>query len=245
MVRPAVILLALCAISAPVAAQERLRVSINAGLQATRRTVTEDQTFQQYLEQGSFRFEGRVPRAPFFDGAVTVRVWHRLHAGFALSMFEDSGAGRVSARVPHPFFFNQQREVTGDLRGVKRREIGRHVMIGWALDATERIDVLVYAGPSSISTEQTLATTLTLSLENEVYPFDTLAFPGATIQNRREDVLGYNAGADVTWQFTDYLGAGVLLRYTGGGKDFDLTGLEPTEVRVGGLHAGGGLRVRF
>jgi hypothetical protein len=241
----AAVIAGICAAALPAAGQERFRVSVNAGQQATSTTVTEQQTFQQYLEEGSFRFERGVPGAPFFDGGVTVRVWRGLYAGLAVSMFEDTGAGTVTARVPHPFFFNQQREVTGELSGVTRQEIGRHVMIGWATPLTERLDVLVFGGPSSISTEQTFATSLTLSLDKEAYPFDTLAFPGAVTQTRRESIIGYNAGADLTWRFTDTIGAGFLFRYTGGRKDFEPAGIEPFEVEVGGVHAGGGLRLRF
>ena len=84
-----------------------------------------------------------------------------------------------------------------------------------------------------------------LSLEKEVFPFDELAFPGAQTQTVRENVLGYNAGVDMTWRFSQNVGVGLLLRYSNGKKAFTPTGAQPVEVTVGGLHAGGGLRVLF
>ena len=41
----------------PAAAQERFRISANVGQQATTTTVTQEQTFDRYFEQGSFTFE--------------------------------------------------------------------------------------------------------------------------------------------------------------------------------------------
>ena len=58
-------------------------------------------------------------------------------------------------------------------------------------------------------------------------------------------MIGYNAGVDMTWRFADHIGVGALLRYAAGKKDFEPTGGTPVEVNVGGLQAGGGLRVAF
>ena len=41
-----------------------------------------------------------------------------------------------------------------------------------------------------------------LSLDKEVFPFDELAFPGVETETLRENVMGYNAGVDMTWRFT-------------------------------------------
>ncbi len=57
--------------------------------------------------------------------------------------------------------------------------------------------------------------------------------------------MGYNAGVDMTWRFADNFGVGLLVRYSNGKKEFTPTGAQPVEVTVGGLHAGGGLRVLF
>ena len=226
-------------------AQERFRISVNAASQSTTTTITEEQNFQQYFEQGSFRFERTTPQDVVYDGSVTVRVWRGLHAGMAVSIFDNSGSGAIEGRVPHPLQFNRTRITTSDLTGVRRTEIGQHITIGWNIPATAGIDFTVFAGPSVFTTEQTLVTGLMLSLDKEVFPFDTLAFPGAQTETQRENVVGYNAGVDMTWRFTDHLGVGALFRYAAGKKDFTPTGGNPVQVEVGGLHAGGGLRLVF
>jgi hypothetical protein len=238
----------------PAAAQERVRISINAGQQASSTTVTQEQTFERYFEQGSFIFERPVPKAAIYDAGMTVRLWRRLYGGAALSVFDKTGTGTVTARVPHPLHFNRPRITTGDIAGVSRREFGQHFMVGWNIStaaaprlgrAPRGLDFTVFAGPSIFVTDQLFPTRLMLSLENEVFPFDDLTFPAAETEIVRDNVMGYNAGVDMTWRFSRHFGVGLLLRYSNGKKGFAPTGAQPVDVTVGGLHAGGGLRVLF
>jgi hypothetical protein len=233
--------------AAPAAAQERFRISTNAGQQTSTTTVTQEQSFDRYFEQGSFTFDRTVPKAPIYDLGVMVRLWRDLHAGAAVSMFDKNGAGSATARVPHPLQFNKPRTTTGDIAGARRREVGQHVMFGWTIPAAGGLDFTLFAGPSIFATEQLFVTSLTLALDDEVFPFDELAFPGAQTETLRENVVGYNAGVDMTWRFTNNGGVGLLVRYSSGKKEFTPTGTgsKPVEVTVGGLHAGGGLRLVF
>ena len=236
---------AVLTVAAPATAQERFKVSVNVGQQVTSTSFAEEQTFEQYVEEGSFTFGRTVEKAPFFDAGVAVRLWRALHAGAAVSVLEDTGAGDITARVPHPLYFDQPRTVTGQVARVTRREVGQHISVGWEIPATFGLDVLVFGGPSVFTTEQVFVTALMLSLPQEVFPFDSLAFPGAVTEKRREHVIGYHAGADVTWRFTGNIGLGLLIRYASGRKDFSPTGGVPVRIEVGGLHAGGGLRLIF
>lgn len=238
-----------------ISAQERFRISANAGQQASTATLTQEQTFDRYFEQGSFTFERTIPKAIIYDLGATVRIWRGLHAGAAASLFDNTGPGTVTARVPHPIQFNKPRTSSGDITNTMRREIGQHVMFGWNISTaptprfgrTPRgLDFTVFAGPSIFMAEQLFVTSLTLSLEKEVFPFDELAFPAAQTTSVRDTVIGYNAGVDMTWRFSNNVGIGMLLRYSNGAKAFTpAAGSQPVDVTVGGLHAGGGLRLMF
>jgi hypothetical protein len=250
----ALILVVVSSSAAPAAAQDRVRISINAGQQASTTTLTQEQTFDRYFEQGSFTFERTVPKALIYDLGIAVRLWRGLHAGAAVSVFEKTGPGTVTVRVPHPLHFNQPRTTNGDIANADRREVGQHLMFGWNIStaagprrsaATRGLDFTLFAGPSIFVTDQLLVTNLMLSLDKEVFPFDELAFPGAQTETPRENVMGYNAGVDMTWRLRNNIGLGLLLRYSQGKKEFTPTGAQPVEVTVGGLHAGGGLRVLF
>ena len=245
--RPApVVLLVLCVLSAdPAAAQDRLRMSANVGQQATSTTVSQEASFDRYFEQGASTFEREVPKAVIYDFGASVRLWRELYAGAAVSIFETTGDGTLTARVPHPLQFNKPRTTTGDIANATRTEIGTHITFGWMIPAASGLDFLLFAGPSIFMTEELFVNSLTLSLDKEVFPFDELAFPGAETETLRESVAGYHMGVDMTWRFADHFGVGLLLRYSNGGRAFTPTGSQPVEVTAGGLHAGGGLRVLF
>jgi hypothetical protein len=227
------------------AAQELVRLSANVGQQATSTTMTQQGSFERYFEQGSTTFERTVPTSVIYDLGGTIRVWRQLRAGAAVSIFETAGDGTLTARVPHPLQFNKPRTTTGDIADARRREIGTHIMAGWTIPAARGLDFLLFGGPSFFSTEELFVKSLTLSLDKEIFPFDELPFPGAETQTIRENAVGYNAGVDMTWRFADHVGVGLLLRYSYGKKAFTPTGSQPVEVTVGGLNAGGGLRVHF
>ena len=245
----------LCGTSA--SAQERFRIAVNAAQQTSTTTVRQEQTFDRYFEQGSLTFERAVPKKVIYDLGIAVRVWRGLHAGAAVSVFDDkTGSGTVTARVPHPLQFNKPRTVTGEITGTTRREVGQHLMFGWNFSTapppprgrpapTQGLDFTLFGGPSLFLTDQLFVTSLMLSLEDEVFPFNELPFPGAQTEALQENVFGYHAGVDMTWRFSRHFGAGLLLRYAHGVKAFEPTGVQPVEVTVGGLHAGGGLRVLF
>jgi hypothetical protein len=236
----------LCASSA--SAQERIRISINLGQQTSSTILKQEQTFERYFEQGSFTFERLVPTAVTYDLGLAVRLWRELHAGAAVTIFDDkSGGGTVTARVPHPLQFNKPRTITGDVPNATRREVGQHLMFGWNVKTAGNVEFLLFAGPSIIATDQLLVKSLTLELDKEVFPFDELAFPAVQSETLRENVMGYNVGVDMAWRFAHNVGVGLLIRFSEATQAFtpSQSGATPVDVTVGGLQAGGGLRLTF
>jgi hypothetical protein len=227
------------------AAQDHVRLMINAGLQTSAATLKSAQTFQQYQEQGSLTEERTIPRGGFYDVGVAVRAVSGLHVGVSFSFFKDTGAGTVTAQVPHPFFFNQLRATAGTAPA-SRKETAVHIQAAWTVPAAGGIEFTLFGGPTIFRTEQALVTKLNLTLGNEVYPYDSLpTFPGVTTQTIKDNVKGYNAGADMTWRLGKNFGLGVLIRYAHGTKNVTPTGGQAVKIEPGGLHAGGGLRVIF
>ena len=77
----------------PAAAQERIRLSVNAAQQSTTTDLTQEQTFQQYFEEGSFTFDRTTDQDVVFDGSGMVRVSARAIPG----AFFASGGGVAEA----------------------------------------------------------------------------------------------------------------------------------------------------
>jgi hypothetical protein len=222
--------------------QPIVRISAGVSQQTTMNVFEDDQTFQQYFETGSFNFTRNISKPPLFDIGVAVRVFRGLHAGMTLSFLNTTGAGTLTAEVPHPLLFDQKRPVTADMQNIVRMETGEHFQVSWTAPTVGGLEFTGFGGPSIFMTQQTYVTELALGLDRETYPFDTFPFSGATTATFKDTIIGYNAGVDLTWRFSKHVGVGLLLRYANGKKNFTPAGGVPFKVEAGGLHAGGGLR---
>jgi hypothetical protein len=232
-----------CALLDPTgsAAQDRVRVNLDAAEQSTATDFTATATFVEFIEQGQITTEHRVRTGPVFGGGASVRVWKQLALGAAFSYYSKATAANVEAQLPHPFLFDHPRTASGTPSGLKRRETATHLFVGWIIPATDRMELIVSGGPTIFQVNQDLVTGVTYT---HAYPYDEAQFTGATSQRAKNRALGVHAGADVIWKFSQRVGVGGILRYARGTFDTAI-GSDSVSFDVGGLHAGGGLRLIF
>jgi opacity protein-like surface antigen len=203
-------------------------------------TLTEQFDFQEFAETGTIESTYEANSAIGFDGSVGVRVWRNVGAGVAVSTYAGKEGGEVTARIPHPFHFNQHREVSGEA-GLTRKETAIHASLLYIVPAGERFQVILGAGPTFFQAEQSFVNDV---LYTQEYPFDTATFNGVDIDNESASGIGFNASLDVAWRFSRSFGAGALVRYTQGTVPFT-PGDREVDVTVGGVQAGVGIRVIF
>jgi hypothetical protein len=235
----------LLATSGPVSAQSwsgRGYISFNAGVQATTNDFADRFEFERNVETGSTDVDYPVKAGVFYDGGAGVRLWKGLGAGVSVSFFSRDDSAEITAQIPHPFFFDRPREVTGTLDGVTRSETGVHVQLMYMLDPSGPLRVVLFGGPSFFSVEQDLVTEVRYA---ETYPFDTATFTTADVNRENGSAVGFNAGADVMWEFHRNFAAGALLRFARASVDLDAPNNRSVSVDAGGFHAGGGIRVIF
>jgi hypothetical protein len=236
--------LAVLATTAPAGAQwaDKAYVSVNGGARANQSTFEDNVTFTAYAEQGDFDARYKVATAPVFDISGGVRVWHGLGLGVGVSSYSKSSPAAITGHVPHPLFFNQLRDVSGDTPALTHDEIGVHIDASWMIAASDKFDVMLFGGPSIISVKQGLVDSLNF---NEVYPFDTTSLSGANAAERKTSATGFNVGADVTFRFTKMIGVGVLVRLSRAQVDLLSQDGGTVTLDLGGTNAAAGLRLRF
>jgi Outer membrane protein beta-barrel domain len=237
------VLLLSCA--APAAAQswpERVHVSLNAAFQTTSNDFSGRFEFERNLETGFTEADYRVQGGFVFDAGVGYRLWKNLGAGVSVSHFTRSDAAQTRSSVPHPFFFNQPREVTGDASGLNRTETAVHVQAMYMWNSDGPLRVIVSGGPSFFTVRQDVVTEVVIV---EAFPFDTATFGSAQTSEESGSAVGFNVGADVMWMFGRSIGAGGLVRLARTTVDLDAPGSRTLPVDAGGVYAGGGIRFVF
>lgn len=221
--------------------QDRGFVVVNGGYQVISHDFEASSTFRANVEDAHFATEYEVKGGPAFDVAGGVALWRRLTVGVGLTRFSRSTPSTLSGDVPHPFFFNRPRTVTGQVTGLKHEELAVHVQARVASPVGPRLQVAAFGGPSWFQVTQGIVTTFTW---NESYPFDSASFAGAVTERAKGSKLGFNTGADVAFFFTRQLGVGGGVQYSSATVELE-TASNVQEAKAGGLHIGGGLRLRF
>jgi hypothetical protein len=220
--------------------EPRVFLGVNGAVQASPGDLSGRLEWDVYTETATADVDYPTGSAPAFDGGVGVRLWKQLGAGVAFSRYSRDGMAQVDARIPHPFFFDQYREISGEVE-TTRAETAVHVQVLYFLPAKGRLRVVLSGGPSRIEAEQDLVTDVQYT---EEYPYDTATFRSATTRTFKEAKIGFNVGADVAYMFTRTFGVGGLVRFSGASMDL---GPDNGKVSVdaGGLQAGGGIRIAF
>ena len=220
----------------------RVRIGIDAGIEAGTPKFTEQETPQIYAEDAPITVSFGSKSALLVDGSVAFHLTGRFGVGVAVSYARSKVDGQVHAEIPNPFYFNQPRTVDGTASGLPRVEVGTHVQMLYLLPVTPKFDVMLSGGPSLVTLQQDLVTTINFS---ESYPYDTATYESANLVRVRRTGFGFNVGADLTWHLSRMLGVGAMLRYTRASLSLPISGQPSVSAKAGGAQAGVGVKLFF
>lgn len=220
---------------------ERIWLSAGGGVQTGGTGVDDAFELPLYTETERVTVDYPLKAGVLVDVRGGYRVWKRVTLGAAVTRFSQRRSARVQAQLPHPFFDNQFRRIEGTTSAL-RGETGAHLLIGWMQPVSDRLRILLAAGPSFLNVEQTLVTAVQFS---ETYPYDTAEFTGATTRRATRGAAGFHAGADVSWAFGRRLGAGALVQFTRARVRLDAGDTRRVSIDAGGVQASAGVRLYF
>lgn len=221
----------------------RTTIGINGGIQPT--TGNESQTFkvQKNLEDAPVTTSLSPGTAQLIDiGVGLMPARGRLGVNVNVALTSRQFGGNVSAQIPHPFFFNTLRPVSGSVSSLPESGLAVHIGAAYQIWTSTRFDLTGSAGPSFFRVTQDVVTDVTYT---ETYPYDTATFASAPSTRTTASAWGVNAGADLTWKLSRRLGVGALVRYAHGSVTLTPSAGNDVSANVGGLQLGGGLRLLY
>jgi hypothetical protein len=231
----------LAAVPATAQPLPRFTISVNGGYQPSSTSFDDRFTFDLNRETASVDADYSVEAGPLFDAGVGFRIWKGLGAGIAISRFTVDSTGQAEATLPHPLFFQRNRQISGEMTGITREETGIHIQAQYYLPPFGRFYVTLAGGPSVLDIQQSIVTDVNYT---EEFPYDTATYVGVDSQRVSGTATGFNAGADVRWMFTRNIGVGGVVRYTRASVDLTRNNRTVT-VDAGGVQVGGGVRLAF
>jgi opacity protein-like surface antigen len=219
---------------------ERVFVAIDGMYQVGSNDFTDTATIRENAEDGRFETDYQVKAGPAFNVSGGGLLWRNLAIGVGITRFSKSTTTALNASVPHPFFFNQPRSVTGEFEG-SRSELAVHVQVRGMIPVSDRIQVTLFGGPSFFTIEQSIVSDFDFT---ESYPFETATFTRAVADTQSESKMGFNVGGDVSYFFSRQVGVGVTAQHAGATVEMAVPS-GAADVKAGGGQIGGGLRLRF
>jgi hypothetical protein len=212
------------------AADRPLFVDISAGIGGKPSPLTAATTFTVFGEDGS----AVTQVAPGVSGLADLRVGYhvkpRVAIAAAFSGSQSNVSAAATASVPSAVRFSSPTIVSLTAPDATRRELGVHLQAVFALPLADSVTVTVAGGPSIVHLQQGLP---------------SVAISGATptvvAVNESGNGFGGNVGADLSTFFSERYGLGVFFRYVAANVDL----ASAAGVKVGGVQAGAGVRLRF
>lgn len=245
----AAVLAGLAGLAGPAGAQSRSRegrvfVGLGGGV-GQHPAFAETLPFEDPLfgpEGGELSGDYPAGRGAVWEGTLAVRVAGGFALGVAAGRSTVEHAVEVSARLPHPFFYDRPRTVGGVAESVAGEETFVDLQARWMIEAGRSFEITLFAGPSFVRTTREFVTRVHFE---QAYPFDEAAFAGVERSEWMASRIGGHAGADVTYYVSGALGVGGTVRYRSGAGDLDRGDLPPAAFGSSGIEAVAGLRLRF
>lgn len=216
-------------------------MALGGGIQATSSELSDQFTFDANAETGSTSVEYAAKAAPMLDVAVGRRFWKTGGFAAGFSYASTDGAAQIEADVPHPFFDDQDRHVSGEATGLGRTEMSTHVQVFWAR-GQRKWRTRVLGGLTYFNVRQDVVTQVNVT---ETYPYDTAEFRSVRTEEGSGSGIGFNAGVDVAWMQTPQFGWGGAVRYARGTVDLNVTEERNVSTDAGGVQAAVGVRISF
>jgi hypothetical protein len=219
---------------------DRALISLNMGWQSSSFDLRDTRNFESQFvgdrEQRTLAADYSVQSGMSLDFGGGYRVWRALAAGVSVTRFKDSRDVPVNGSVPHPFFFNRARSVSGVTSGA-RQEMAVHVDAMWVMPVRPKMTLALFGGPSFYKVKQTVVSDYDY---NQSYPYDDVTLTRVIAGDESSSVTGVNFGADVGYYFTETIGVGGLIRFGRASVDTSIGSID-----VGGPEFGVGVRIRI
>jgi hypothetical protein len=229
-------LLAATTASAQVAspATEKYYVNVNVGGQLASRTLGSSVVKPDvYDETATLASTQSVGKGVLVDFAGGYRVWRDVYAGVLVSVFGNTEDAAYTTSMPNPIFFNSPAVVSGTTSGLKRREVGINPNVTYVRHLYDKFDVSLGIGVSIIRLSQDVLNDLSYT------PPSQDAAP--VVAKEKATGAGVYANVDFIYNLTPRYGVGGFVRYAGASVDLP----SAPDQNIGGMQAGGGIRLRF
>ena len=233
--------LGLAAAPAAAAPPSPFRLFLNGVFEPSGNDFDESRSFTQYAETGTL--DAAYSEKTGYGGELGLQYSIKPHLAVAagVGLTHRDVSAHFDAEIPHPFYFGQFRQASGDLSGFGAKETAVTLDLVYTA-SSGRFDFRVFGGGAYFH----LAADLIGDLQyTQTYPYDSVTVTGATTLSTSGDAFGFDVGAGADYRLSPHFALGAQARYARGTASLHATSGETLDVRAGGLQLAVGLRFIF
>ena len=228
-------------------------VSANVGVvQPAVSSFTNSASQTDGINRDAVRGDYSFASKPGLDIGGGVILGPGLVLGVAVSNYSDKEPGSFTLTLEHPQFHPTLTATTLTVP-LDHVEKAVHLEFGYAVPAIGKLNLMAFGGPSRFSVRQPL---ITDAYVDEVFNLGTRTWSAVTrdavTETQKASEWGYHVGADLSYNLTNTIGVGTLIRYSRATVTLEdpLQALVQDshvsqDLKVGGLQMSGGIRLRF
>jgi hypothetical protein len=199
-----------------------------------------------FRETATFGVAYSIPTGAEFDFGGGYMFTPRVGFGINFSGTSHQDFAALAISIPHPTIANRFASDAGVTdEKFERREgaINLHAMFNLA--ETSRLRVRAFAGPTYFRVQQHTIDDIRYNQIYNLLGVNSVDITSWTASGTEGNGWGFHGGADVSVFFNRIVGIGGQLKVSRGSADIIDIGNTIVNVKAGGVHYGGGLRLRF
>jgi hypothetical protein len=220
----------------------RFALYVNGAAGTSPLEFAETQSYELFKEEALVDHRYKDPKGRGLEIGGLMRVKGPFGVSAAVELFKSDREAAYAALLPHPFFYEQQRLLSGSRSDLTHEEQALHLGAVLSTSWGRRFSVDVFGGPSLFFTRTEVLGEL---LYSEIYPYDAVVPLGAESRVFEDRPWGYNVGASATLRVVSHVGLDIGIRFSRARIQLIPAENRAIEFDAGGLRASAGLRFLF
>jgi len=204
-------------------------------------SFTDQRTLTHYIEEGSYTGEWARKESVAVQFGVVHNLFSNFSVGAAFHNVDTTATESFTTEIPHPFYFNRPRNLSGERTDLSYKERAFHFLVGF-MKTSGPVVVSVTGGPSYLLTKTEIINDFTFSQD---YPYDSVSLVSTDARTYDANKLGFNVGALVGVRLHDNIAVGADLRFSRAKPAFTTTSGNEIEFDAGGMWVGAGVQILF
>lgn len=246
MIRTPALCLSLLAASATMARAQRVepsraRIFVNGAFGVTSLDFSEARRYTLFAEESTLNAAYEAKSGFGFEAGLQYRFLRHLGVAASFASADRDESASIETGLPHPLYFDQPRQLSGNVDGYAHKETALHFDLVYAA-RSGALEFAVFAGPSRIKVETNVVERIDFS---QSYPFDTATLTGLPARTVEDSPFGFNVGGSLDYVLGDNFGLGVQARFSRASAKLTPAEGASLEIDAGGLQVAAGLRLYF